>query len=276
MKLLIACDMEGISGVCNWDHVNPAHAEYHRFRRVMTGDVNAAIRGAAEAAGERLEEILVADGHWNGTNILVEELDNRARLNASSPSPLSMVEGVQYGVDATLFIGYHARAGSLHAVLDHTWSSTRVANLWINDRVTGEFGLNASVCGHFGVPVLMISGDQTVTAEAREWSPKIRTAVVKRASGRYSASCLPLEKAQALIRQTAFEAVSAYLRGDCPEPLKMETPVQVTLEFFNSNMADSAELLPGAERLDGRRIRFTAPDMLAAYRSARAAVNLAG
>ena len=48
MKILIAADMEGITGVTNWDQVDPNHSEYPRFRRLMTGDVNAAIRGACQ------------------------------------------------------------------------------------------------------------------------------------------------------------------------------------------------------------------------------------
>src|SRR3972149_3024701 len=120
MKILIATDMEGITGVTTWDQVTPGHAEYARFRRLMTQDVNAAIRGAFEAGAQ---EVLVTDGHWNGSNILVEELEPRARLNTGSPSPFSMVQGIDESVDGVMFIGYHARNGSPNAVLDHTWSS---------------------------------------------------------------------------------------------------------------------------------------------------------
>src|SRR4030065_382371 len=88
MKILIACDMEGISGVAHWDHVTPGHAEYARFRRLMTHDVNAAIRGAFEAGAD---EVIVTDGHWDNRNILVEELDPRARLNSGGATPPSRV-----------------------------------------------------------------------------------------------------------------------------------------------------------------------------------------
>src|SRR5512147_772359 len=96
MKILIAADMEGISGVVNWDQVTPGHAEYARFRRIMTGDVNAAARGAFEAGAD---EVIVADGHWNGSNILIEEFDTRARLNTGSPSPFSMMQGIDESAD---------------------------------------------------------------------------------------------------------------------------------------------------------------------------------
>ena len=168
MKLLICADMEGVTGVTEWNHVSPSHAEYPRFRRLMTADVNAAVRGAFEGGAT---EIIVADGHNLGTNILIEELDPRARLNGGTTAPLAMVQGIQDGPDAVFFVGYHARNGTQNAILDHTWSSSTVADVWLNGRVTGEIGLNAGVCGHFGVPVLLVTGDQSAGAEAREWLP---------------------------------------------------------------------------------------------------------
>lgn len=272
MKLLIAVDMEGISGVVSWDHVTPGHAEYERFRKIMTADVNAAVSGAAEAG---VNEIFVADGHWNSTNILIEALDSRARLVAGSPSPFSMVEGVDTGVDAAMFVGYHARSGTPDAILDHTWSSTRVDNLWLNGRLTGETGFNAAVCGHFNIPVLMVSGDQSVCAEARDFLGPVATAQVKRAVGRYAAECLPLAEAQALIHDTAFQAIHTFNAGQHPQPYQVATPVELTVEFMYSDMADRAILLPGATRLDGRTLRFTVSDAPTAYRSFRAAVTLA-
>ena len=269
MKLFIACDMEGISGVVTWDQVDINHSEYKRFCKIMTADVNAAIQGAAAAGAT---EILVADGHWNSTNILLEELDPRASLNCGSPSPLSMVQGVDTNVDAAIFIGYHARVGSLNAILDHTWSSVRVANVWLNDRLVGEFG---AVCGHFGVPVLMVSGDQTVCAEAKEWVTGVETATVKKAAGRFSAECLPLPVSQQLIRDTAQRAVHRFLDGKGPAPLKVKTPVKLEIELFSSNFADKASILPGVQRVDGRKLLYTADDMRQAYLTFRAIVTMA-
>lgn len=271
MKLLIAVDMEGISGVVNWDQVTPGHPEYERFRSIMTADVNAAIAGAAKAGAG---EIIVADGHWDGCNILIEELDPRARLHSGNAAPLAMTQGVESGVDAAIFVGYHARMGSENANLDHTWSSTRVANLWLNDRLVGETELNASLCGYFGAPVLMISGDQTVCAQASEWISGIETAAVKRATSRYSAECLPPQVSQELIAEKASSAVSKFLAGKGPQPVKIGTPVTVTLEFIHSAQADGAALLPGAKRLSGRKVEAQYEDMLVAYKAFRALVNL--
>ncbi len=272
MKVLIAADMEGISGVVSWDHVNPEHAEYQRFRRLMTQDVNAAIQGAVEGGAR---DIQVTDGHWNSTNILIEELDSRAQLNSGTPSPLSMVQGVDSGVDAVLFIGYHARIGTQNAILDHTWSSARVQNLWLNGRLAGETGLNAAVCGVFDVPVLLVTGDQAVCAEALDWIPGIETVQVKQALGRHAAQCLSLEESHRRIRAGAAQALHRLSAGTAPAPLKLATPVTVGIEFFYADMADKAALVPGAVRCDGRKVELQAADMVAAYQAFRSAVTVA-
>lgn len=127
MKILIAADMEGISGVTHWDQVSSGHFEYPRFRAIMTDDVNAAIAGAFEGGAT---DVVVTDGHGSGTNLLIERLDQRARLNAGNTSPFAMVQGIESGdFDGVIFIGYHARSGSADGVLAHTWSSMRVARV---------------------------------------------------------------------------------------------------------------------------------------------------
>jgi D-amino peptidase len=272
MKILIAADMEGISGVTNWDQVTPGHTEYERFRRTMTAEVNAAIQGAYDGGAN---EVTVSDGHSSGNNILVEELDQRARLNSGTPAPLSMVEGVQNGVDGVLFIGYHARAGTQNAILDHTWSSKCVLNLWLNDLLVGESGLNAAVCGHYNTPVLLVSGDQSVCAEATEMLGPIETVVVKRATGRMAANCLPPTKAQEMIRQAARRAVQRLEQGQAVPPFKLPSPINMIVELFSGEMADKATLLPGAKRLDGRRVELVAGSMPEAYWGFRAAVTMA-
>lgn len=271
MKILIATDMEGITGVTTWDQVTPGHTEYARFRKLMTQDVNAAIRGAFESGAG---EVIVADGHWNGSNILVEELDPRARLNTGSPSPFSMMQGIDESVDGVMFIGYHARNGSADAILDHTWSSRTVANLWLNDVLTGEYGLNAAVAGHFRVPVIMVSGDQTACSQITELLGEIETAVVKQATGRFAAECLTPQASQELIFIHAVRAVERLANGNVPDPFALDLPVQMMVEFFTSDMADRATRIPSTQR-DGTRVSYAMQSMVAAYNSFRAMVMLA-
>jgi D-amino peptidase len=271
LKILIAADMEGVTGVVHWDQVNTSHTEYARFRRLMTGDVNAAIRGAIEAGAT---DVLVSDGHAYGRNIVIEELDRRARLNSGTPAPLSMVQGVDAGVNGVIFVGYHARIGTPNAILEHTWSDERVANLLINGEPFGEIGLNAAVAGHFGAPVLMISGDHSACQEAAALIPGIETVVVKRASGRMAAECLPPEVSQEMIQRGAASAVQRLKLNQAPEPLRLLPPITMAVDFVQSEMADKAVLLPGARRT-GRRIEYSAPDMLSLYAAFRAALALA-
>jgi D-amino peptidase len=277
MRILIAADMEGISGVVHWDQVDAKHSEYARFRKVMTDDVNAAIQGAFEATAE---EVLVSDGHGNGRNILVEQLDPRAKLNSGNSSPLAMVQGVAElaspdSQSATMFVGYHARVGSQNAILDHTWSGACVANMWLNGQTVGEIGINAAVCGHYGVPVILCSGDQTACAEAATLLGPLETVEVKQASGRMAAECLPLEVTQSSIKKAARRAVEKLQRGEAPPPFRVEPPITVAIELVSSEMADRAMLLPGIHRAEGKRIEVVADDVPTAYQAMRAAITLA-
>jgi D-amino peptidase len=272
MKILIAADMEGITGVVHWDQVDSQHAEYARFRKLMTGDVNAAVRGAYEGGAG---EVVVADGHGFHRNILVEELDPRARLNSGSASPLSMVQGIDSSISGAMFIGYHARAGSLNAILDHTWSSSTVDNVWLNGQLTGEIGWNAATCGHFCVPVILISGDQTACAEAVDLLGEVETAIVKRATGRFAAECLPPEASQKLIQEAAARAVRRLDAGQAPQPLQVQKPVTLAVEWMASDMADRVAWLPGAQRVGARQVEIEAADVLEAYRAFAVSAGLA-
>jgi D-amino peptidase len=150
-----------------------------------------------------------------------------------------------------------------------------VANLWLNHKLVGEIGLNAALCGYFGPAVLMVSGDQTACGEARALLGEIVVAVVKQATGRTSAECLPVQLSQQKICEAAAKAVRQVADGKAPDPFKLTEPITVTVEFLNSLMAELASRLPGAERLDGRRIEFGARDMPHAYTAFQAAVDLA-
>lgn len=273
MKILIAADMEGITGVTHWDQVHPDHAEYVRFRKLMTGDVNAAVRGAFAGGADT---VTVTDGHFNGRNILIEELDPRASLNSGSPAPLSMVQGVDEHVNGVMLIGYHGRMGAVNAILDHTWSDERVSGVWINDRPFGEAGLNGAVCGHFDVPVIMASGDQTLCAEVQEFfGDKVETAQVKKAVSRMSAECLPPTVTASLIEEVARRSVINLKSQKAPKPFKVKGPIKLTVEFQQSDMADRAALMPGAKRSVERRVDYSAEDMLTIYQAFRTLLALA-
>ena len=272
MKILIAADMEGVTGVSNWDHVQPGHFEYPRFRKLMTEDVNAAIQGAFDGGAS---EIIVSDGHGGGYNILIEDLDTRVKLNTGNAAPFAMVNGVQAGdFNGVIFVGYHARAGTENGVLAHTWSSKRVANLWLNDILMGETELNSALCGYYGAAPIMITGDQTVCAQVSKLLGDLEKAEVKEATSFQSAACFPPSLTQKLIQDAATRAVARLKNDDAPPLFKVVEPVRVKIEFRMVEMADAAVRIPGAVRLDGTKIKFTSPNMPDAYRNFRAAVGM--
>jgi D-amino peptidase len=268
MQVLISVDMEGITGVVSLSHTDHTTAEYQRFRKLMTADANAAIEGALAGGAT---EIVVNDAHGSMDNILIEELNPAARLISGSPKPFSMMEGIGPDVDAVFFVGYHARAGSAPAIHDHTWSSSTIYHATLNGLPMGEIRLNASLAGHFGAPVVLVTGDQLATAEAREVLGDVETVTVKIAVGRTAADCLPPAKTAPIIRQAAQKALERKRA-----PLVVKTPVTLGIEFLRSLQAERAELMPGAKRTGARSVEWTGEDMAMAYRTWRAFVYLAG
>ena len=268
MKILISVDMEGITGVVSQSHTDHTTAEYQRFRKLMTADANAAIEGALDGGAT---DVIVNDSHGNMDNILIEELNPEARLISGSPKLFSMMQGIGPDVDAVLFVGYHARAGSAPAVHDHTWSSSTIYHATLNGQPMGEIRLNAALAGHFGAPVVLVTGDQLATAEAREVLGDVETVTVKVAAGRTAADCLTPAKTAPIIRQAAQKAL-----GRKRAPLVVQPPVTLGIEFLRSLQAERAELMPGVKRTAVRSIEWTGEDMAAAYRALRALVYLGG
>jgi D-amino peptidase len=271
MNVYISVDMEGIAGVAHEDQtdpINPAHAvEYARFRRLMTDEANAAIQGAASAGARR---IVVNDSHWLMRNLLAEELHEAAELISSGPKRLSMMEGVDGGFDAVFCIGYHAMAGTRSATIDHTYTD-RIHGVKLNGRPVGELGINAAVAGCFGVPVVLVSGDQALAAEAHALlGEAVEAVVVKEAVGRFAARSVSPAESCRRIRAGATRALQRK-----HVPFTLTTPVTLEVEFALTQHADNAELVPGSERRDGRILTYSHADYREVFRAFRAMYNLA-
>lgn len=267
-RVFISIDMEGISGIVDWSQVGREPHEYEVGRRLMVGDLNAAVEGALKAGAE---EIVVSDAHGRMRNLQPEEVHEAAQLVRGSPKPLSMMEGIGEDFDAALYVGYHAMNGAKNGILCHTISSRTVDAIYINGLEVGEFGLNSALAGWYGVPSVFISGDAAVAEEARRMVPEIRTAVVKWGVGRYAARCLHPRKARALIEKTVEEALTRFREV---KPIRVAEPVEFRLRLVTSSMADAAAVLPYAERLDGRTIRAVFNSYPEALRGLRAAITL--
>ncbi len=277
MRIYLSVDMEGIAGVVHEDQTNPIDprcaTEYARFRRLMTAEANAAIEGALAGGATK---ILVNDSHWTMRNLLAEELHPSAELLAGGPKTWSMMEGIDRGWDVAGFIGYHAKAGTIKATLDHTYTS-RILDVRLNGLSVGEVGINAALAGAFGVPVALVSGDDAVAAEAHSLlGDGVRTVTVKEAVSRHSAHSVAPGVACAMIRQAMQEVVSAHRAGVSDAQIfVLAAPVHVEVDFAMTVEADHAAMVPGFLRSGPRSVSFSHEDYREVFRAFRTMFNLA-
>lgn len=257
LKLYISADMEGVVGAVTGDQLGPTGFEYGRFREFMTNEVLAAIRGA-RAAG--VTEILISDSHGNGENLLIERLPADVMVVRSWPRPLMMMEGIDSTFDAAILIGYHAGTTYMEGVRAHTMSSARLADVRLNGLSVPEAGVSAGIAGHFGVPVVMISGDDAAVAEAQGIIGDIEGAVVKWNYGFHSAKTLTPDAAYELIEQKTRVALE---RLDEFEPHVVRTPVTLDIRFKSYRPSEVLAYLPIVSRPDAHSIRYIADHMLA-------------
>ena len=188
-KIYISSDMEGVVGAVTGEQLGPSGFEYQRFRKFMTAEVNAAIEGArAAGAGE----ILVADSHGNGQNLLIDELPKDVQIVRSWPRPLGMVGGLDKSFDGAIFLGYHSSTDNLEGVRAHTFSSARLTSVKLNGTAVSEGVWNAAIAGEMGIPVIMVSGDDATVAEVSSFVGNVERAVVKYALSFHSAKTLHL------------------------------------------------------------------------------------
>lgn len=258
-KIYISVDMEGIAHVVN-AQTAAGQFDYERGRRLMTAEVNAAIEGClAAGAGE----IVVSDSHGSAQNIIPEELNEKAYLIRSFPRPLLQMEGIDGSFDGVIFIGYHPKEGTPEANLSHTIWGTKFAEIRVNGQVVSEALFNAAVAGHFGVPVIMVCGDQHVVKEARENLGPVETVMTKESLGFLAAKSAHPKVVQAEIRQKAEKAVR---RLKEMKPYTVAKPVVLDIAFKNIFDAETTAYLPWVKRTDGKAVRVEFRDMLEANR----------
>lgn len=256
LKVYISADMEGVVGVVTSDHLGPTGWEYQNAREWLTAEVNAAI-GAARAAGAT--EIVVSDSHGNGENILLDEIPRGVRLVRSWPRPLGMMQGIDESFDAAIYIGYHASTTNPEGVRAHTMSSGTLTAIRLNGVAVPEAVINAAIAGHFGVPVVMISGDDATIAEVQGHLGDIEGAVLKWNYGFHSALTVTPEESQEIIAEKVSAALA---RVDDFEPYRLEGPIEVEVSFKNYLAAELLAYLSIVERVDSHTISFTGKDMV--------------
>jgi D-amino peptidase len=256
LKVYISADMEGVVGVVTSDQLGPSGFEYALFRQIMTNEVNAAIEAAREMGAT---EILVSDSHGNGENLLIEQLPADIQLIRSWPRPLMMMEGIDASFDAVIFIGYHASTTNTRGVRAHTMSSANLTAIRLNGVDMMEASINAAIAGDFGVPVVMISGDDAVVEEAQQLIGDMEGAIVKWSLGFHSARTLMPEASYALIKERVRAALG---RLDDFRPYRMDGPVELEISFKNYMPAEVMAYLPNVDRVDAHTIRFVGRNMI--------------
>ncbi len=241
MNVYISADIEGVCGVVRPEHSTIQGREYPEARRLMTEEVNAAIRAACD---EGARYVLVSDSHNVGVNLMPELLDTRAELISGTPRPFSMMDGIDLvPFDAALFIGYHAKPGTENGGIVHNFHS-RVRDVKINGLSVGELGFNALLAGNCHVPVIMVSGDEATIAEAKQTlGPDTCGAVVKHGIGAYAARCPHPSVARTRIYESAREAL-AKLSSGVYKPLKILEPVEMEVEITTASGVDRIMRIP--------------------------------
>jgi D-amino peptidase len=272
MKLYISSDMEGIAGVCAWEQVDARtpHPEYAIYRRYYTLEVAAAI-GGARAAGAG--EVLVNDAHGPMRSLLFDELPADVRAIFGNRKPFSMVQDADASFDGAFFVGYHGGAGEANAVLSHTYTPSVVYDVRVNGVRCSEAVFNAALIGHFGIPLLLVTGDRTTVEGVRNLMPWVHGVVVKESIGNFAAASMSPPSAQRAIRRAAQAAVAAVAQA---QPYRFAPPIELDVELVKTEQADLVETIPGFQRTGARRVHFVHEDYPTVFKAFVATWRLGG
>lgn len=273
MRVLISADMEGATGVTWPADVEPGTEQWQRCRRMFASDVNAAIDGFFAAGAD---EVLVNEAHATMRNLLLEELDHRAVMLTGRHKELSMVEGIEDPeVGAVAFIGYHAAAGA-EGVLAHTYLANSITSVRVNGELGSEGRLNAYMAAEYGVPVVLVTGDDRACADAAGYAPQALTVAVKDCVSRYAAVCRPPEVTAAAITAAARAGKLAGRqspgRPGVPGEDGTAAPAGFTIEIEvdAAQLAQAAAIVPTVERTGARTVSYHSPtawDMIRCFKA---------
>jgi D-amino peptidase len=271
MKILISADMEGATGVTWPADCEPGAPEWQRCRSMFTSDVNGAIAGFFDGGAT---EVVVNEAHATMRNLLLEDLDERATMLTGRHKDLTMVEGIQHpDVDGVAFLGYHTAAGT-DGVLAHTYLPNSITGVTVNGEIGSEGQLNAHVAAEYGVPIVLVTGDDLTCRDADRYAPEAQKVAVKDHVARYSAICRPPAVTQADIRASAKAAAGLARRHDPADG----GPFTVEVEVDAAQLTTNACMVPTVERVDERRVRFvasTAYEMIRCFKAVCTLISVA-
>ena len=256
-RLYISADIEGIAGVVSADQCMPGQFEYEQARQWMTAEVIAACNAAFDTG---IDEIVVSDSHGNGQNLLLDQLPDNVQVVRSWPRPLCMMEGVDVGTYiGAMLIGYHSGASDMRGVLAHTLSGRAIAEVRLNGRAASETVISAATAAHFGVPTIMVSGDDAYIEHAQSVLPGVEGVITKYAHSWTSARTLLPRDVQADIGERTANVLT---RLDQFNAAPLPDNITVDLRLLSRKGAELAAYLPIIERMDSHTIRFVGKNMV--------------
>ncbi|HEX3650383.1 MAG TPA: M55 family metallopeptidase [Pseudonocardiaceae bacterium] len=261
MKVFISSDMEGTAGVVDWDQCVTGGSQYDYYTELLTGEVNAAIEGAAAAGAT---EFLVNDSHSKMANLKPEALAGRAAYLSGRYKPMYMMQGLDTSFDAVFFVSYHGSMGSRGSTLSHTYFPTAFAEVTINGRVAGEAGINALVAAAYRVPIVLVTGDDITAVETRRFCPDIHAAVVKKSVTRFAAASVHPADARDLIRNEATAAIKSLASASPPV---IRPPVSLDISFRSSDYCELADRIEGVKRTGDLAASIVGDDPLWIYQT---------
>ncbi len=260
LKVFISVDMEGITGVTNWEETGRSGKDYDYFRRLMALEASAAVEGAVAAGAT---EIVVRDSHGSARNILPDVLHKSAKLLRDwSGGPKSMMEGIDESFHAVVFIGYHAKAGTPDALLEHTMTGN-VTDVSINGVSLPEAGINALIAGHYDVPVVFAAGDEALCGQAQSLFGNVETVAVKEGIGGASLNLHP-EVSREKIRIGVEKAIrnrSQY------KPYKLPSPYELVIKLKNEKSVYTGANYPGMVRTGDWELTYKTDDIMEAIKA---------
>lgn len=259
MNILLMVDIEGISGIYCREQVVPGERRFDEGRRLMTGDVNACVEACKEAGADR---VYVRDCHGGSYTLIYDELSDKADYYICGISGDTRFPEVIHDCDGVILLGYHAMAGTKAAVLEHTYSSADIQNIWVNGKLVGETAIDAGILGDMNVPVIMISGDDKVCREAKEIMPWVETAEVKKGTHSFGAMLLPQKKALKVIREKTIKAIKNL---DKMKPLVFPKPIHMRVEKIERRPMPNQISKPYMKVIDGRTFEVVADTMEEAF-----------
>lgn len=251
-KVYISADIEGISDIVTGISASRGGADFGIARKRFAREVNAAVRACFDSG---CSDVTICDGHADMENLIIEELDPRIRLISGAMRKSLQMEGIDMGHDAYISFG-HAGAGlNVDGVLNHCYNGRKIYNLRLNgSTMNTETVINATIAGYYGIPLVAVIGDSALCREVKEFVPNCEGIAIKEGLSRHCAISYHPEVCEKMI----YEGVKRGLaRIDEIKPLDLGNKITLEIDYKETSMADSAELVPGVERLTPRTVRFT-------------------